>query len=41
VVITALTMHSVFGLALRRPEGPIGTSIDLLGLALVVPDQST
>jgi hypothetical protein len=41
VVITVLTMHTVFGLALRRTEGPIGTSVDLLGLALVVPDQST
>jgi hypothetical protein len=38
---TQLTMRAVFGLALRQTEGLIGSVIDLLGLALAVPDHST
>ena len=34
-------MRAVFGLALRQTEGLIGSIIDLLGLALAVPDHST
>ena len=34
-------MRTVFGLALRQTEGLIGSVIDLLGLALAVPDYST
>ena len=37
----ALTMRTVFGLALRQTERLIGSVIDLLGLALVVPDYAT
>ena len=40
-ITTALTMRAVFGLALRQTEGLIGSIIDLLGLALAVPDHST
>jgi hypothetical protein len=40
-ITTALTMRTVFGLALRQTEGLIGSVIDLLGLALAVPDHST
>jgi hypothetical protein len=40
-IMTALTMRTVFGLALRQTEGLIGSVIDLLGLALAVPDYST
>jgi hypothetical protein len=39
--MTALTMRTVFGLALRQTEGLIGSALDLLGLALAVPDYST
>ena len=39
--MTALTMRTVFGLALRQTEGLIGSVIDRLGLALAVPDYST
>jgi hypothetical protein len=38
---TALTLRTVFRLALRQTEGLIGSIIDLLGLALPVPDHST
>ena len=37
-ILTALTLRAVFRLALRQPEGLIGSIIGLLGLALVVPD---
>ena len=37
----ALTMRTVFGLALRQTEGLIGSVVALLGLALAVPDHST
>src|ERR1700734_554603 len=40
-ISTALTMGIVFGLALRRTEGLIGSVIGLLGLDLAVPDHST
>jgi hypothetical protein len=40
-ITTALTMRAVFGLALRQTEGLIGSVIELLGLALAVPDHST
>jgi hypothetical protein len=40
-IATALTMRSVFSLALRQTEGLIGSVIALLGLALTVPDHST
>jgi Transposase DDE domain len=40
-ITMALTMRAVFGLALRQTEGLIGSVIDLLGLALAVPDHST
>jgi len=40
-ITTALTMRAVFGLALRQTEGLISSVIDLLGLALAVPDHST
>ena len=39
-ILTALTLRTVFHLALRRTEGLIG-SIGLLGLTLAVPDHST
>ena len=40
-ITTALTLRSVFGLALRQTEGLIGSVIGLLGLDLAVPDHST
>jgi transposase len=40
-IMTALTLRSVFRLALRQTEGLIGSIIQLLGLALAVPDHST
>jgi hypothetical protein len=38
---TALTLRSVFRLALRQTEGLIGSILQLLGLDLAVPDHST
>ena len=38
---TALTLRSVFRLALRQTEGMIGSIIALLGLDLAVPDHTT
>ena len=40
-ILTALTLRAVFRLALRQTEGLIGSIMDLLGLALPVPDHST
>jgi len=40
-ILTALTLRAVFHLALRQTEGLIGSVIQLLGLALAVPDHST
>ena len=40
-IATALTLKSVFRLALRQTEGLIGSIIALLGLDLVVPDHTT
>jgi hypothetical protein len=40
-ILTALTLRTVFHLALRQTEGLIGSIIDLLGLPLAVPDHST
>ena len=40
-ILTALTLRAVFPLALRQTEGLIGSIIQLLGLALTVPDHST
>ncbi len=40
-ILTALTLHAVFRLALRQTEGLIGSVIRLLGLDLAVPDHST
>lgn len=40
-ITTALTLRAVFRLALRQPEGLIGSIIRLLGLDLAVPDHST
>ncbi len=40
-ILTAPTLRTVFGLALRQTEGLIGSVIHLLGLALAVPDHST
>src|SRR3954470_15555176 len=40
-ITTALTLRAVFHLALRQTEGLIGSSLQLLGLALPVPDFST
>jgi hypothetical protein len=40
-ITTALTMRTVFRLALRQTEGLIGSVIALLGLDLSVPDYST
>ena len=41
-ITTALTMRTVFGLALcSRPKGSSGSLVALLGLALAVPDHST
>jgi hypothetical protein len=40
-VATALTLRSVFRLALRQTEGLIGSIIALLGLDLAVPDHTS
>ncbi|ONG47518.1 IS5 family transposase [Pseudoroseomonas deserti] len=40
-ITTALTLHTVFRLALRQTEGLISSIIALLGLDLAVPDHST
>src|SRR5947209_14385582 len=40
-IMTALTLRSIFRLALRQTEGLIGSIIGLLGLDLAVPDHST
>ena len=40
-IVTALTLKTVFRLALRQTEGLIGSIIPLLGLALPVPDHTT
>jgi len=40
-ILTALTLQAVFRLALRQTEGLIGSVIQLLGLALAVPDHTT
>src|SRR5580698_6445826 len=40
-ILTALTLRAVFRLALRQTEGLIGSIVELLGLALAVPDHST
>jgi len=39
-ILTALTLKTVFRLALRQTEGLIGSVIRLLGLDLAVPDHS-
>ena len=38
---TALTLRTVFRLALRQTEGLIGSILQLVGLDLAVPDHST
>ncbi len=40
-ILTALTLRTVFRLALRQTEGLIGSIISLLGLSLAVPTYST
>ncbi|MGI4793471.1 MAG: IS5 family transposase [Janthinobacterium lividum] len=40
-IATALTLRTVFHLALRQTEGLIGSIITLLGLDLAVPDHTT
>jgi hypothetical protein len=40
-IATALTLRTVFRLALRQTEGLIGSIIALLGLDLAIPDHST
>jgi hypothetical protein len=40
-IATALTLRTLFRLALRQTEGLIGSVIRLLGLDLAVPDHST
>jgi Transposase DDE domain len=40
-ILTALTLRAVFRLAYRQAEGLIGSIVDLLGLALRVPDHTT
>ena len=40
-ITTALTLRSVFGLALRQTEGLIGSIIGLLDLDIAVPDHTT
>src|SRR4051794_3901433 len=40
-IATALTLRTVFRLALRQTEGLIGSLLQLLGLDLPVPDPST
>ena len=39
--MTALTLRTIFRLALRQTEGLIGSVIALLGLDLAVPDHTT
>jgi hypothetical protein len=40
-ILTALTLRTVFRLALRQTEGLIGSILHLLGLELAVPDHTT
>src|SRR5919202_3945285 len=40
-ITTALTLRAVFRLSLRQTEGLIGSILQLLGLELPVPDQTT
>ena len=40
-ILTALTLRTVFRLALRQTEGLIGSILHLLGLKLAVPDHTT
>jgi hypothetical protein len=40
-ILTALTLRTVFRLALRQTEGLIGSILRLLGLELAVPDHTT
>ncbi|WP_211259564.1 IS5 family transposase [Belnapia moabensis] len=40
-ILAALTLRAVFRLALRQTEGLIGSVLQLLGLALAVPDHTT
>jgi hypothetical protein len=40
-ILTALTLQAVFHLALCQTEGLIGSIVELLGLALAIPDHST
>src|SRR4051794_8853078 len=40
-ILTALTLRTVFHLALRQTEGLIGSKIGLLGITLAVPDHAT
>jgi hypothetical protein len=40
-ITTALTLRSVFRLALRQTEGLIASILQLLGLDLAAPDHST
>jgi hypothetical protein len=40
-ITTALTLRAVFRLGLRQTEGLLGSILQLLGLALAVPDHST
>jgi len=40
-ILTALTLRTLFRLALRQTEGLIGSVLRLLGLDLAVPDHST
>ncbi|MEA2774253.1 MAG: hypothetical protein QOD93_7215, partial [Acetobacteraceae bacterium] len=40
-ILTALTLRTVFRLALRQTEGLIGSVIRLLGLDLPVPGHTT
>src|SRR3954447_7038774 len=40
-IMTALTLRSIFRLALRQTEGLIGSIVRLLGLDLAIPDHST
>jgi hypothetical protein len=40
-ITTALTLRTLFHLALRQTEGLMGCIMDLLGLDLAIPDHST
>ena len=40
-ILTALTLRTVFRLALRQTKGLIGSILHLLGLELAVPDHTT